>query len=206
MDITQQYLLDLQTYHPRKAADQEKFNETHTEVFKEFKKIVNISFYETKKIVKQIPTTERNKNLYATLLNGMVCGKMAKAFPDKCKFVDNGRIGCVMSGTIAYFKKLNSKHKPSHAVTKKSLALERNLSVPYKNEETVIWMGYTVTKDWSLVTGLYATYLKDDIQQWKTDILDLLSKENKKVKISTPISPAIATLKDASVEKKKASK
>jgi hypothetical protein len=91
---------------------------------------------------------------------------------------------------------------PHHVISTNSLALESNLQ-PHGcadcQRESVIWLGYTVSKDKSRIVGIYATHGNGD-KSWFTDLYEWSGK-NQSVEmptytpIETPVEPALRTHK-----------
>ena len=197
-----QFTFDFQDYVPRKTANQKLIEAEFKDVFTAFVATVEQSFREAKRTFNGIKPMKRGRNLFAELLNGNICGSMYDQFPNQCKRVKHGRMACVINGTVAFFKNLYDNHRPKRKETLNSIALEENIQPKHCTEQSVIWFGYTVSKDKSCITGIYVNHLNNDPKKsWEIDLYDwIVTKDIDKISIE-PISENEPALKKRKQQK-----
>lgn len=200
--MSNQLKLNFSNLDPRKFTLESEFEATHGDLLNEFDKLVTQAFKEAKYFLKDIPLHCRGRNLKAELLNGLVCGKILEKFPDKAIFSKYKRIGYQASGILTHFKKLNNKLRPNHNETNNSFLLESNQQLKNENEGSIVWLGYTVKRDWSCILKTYAICLGQAKNiKW---IIDLKERNIMKNNISLvkPITESEPVLK-TNISKKK---
>lgn len=106
------------------------------------------------------------------MMSGFVIGKLIDCFGLKMSRDSTGRHYFSKDGEWRlYFKKLNSKtYLPENIETKHVAGLNRQLSFEFEDRSSVVYIGYTVTKEYDYITGYHAVYIKDSVIVWRSSL------------------------------------
>jgi hypothetical protein len=172
-------LFDVSKFESRKMAAQEEFEELHKEDMKEFLKIFQEAFEMTKAESKSKARHFKNKNYNANVMNGNIAGLLLERFPNEVKEGPNDRVMFSRNGKFCiYFKKLDDRKMPSNVRTDYVELVAFQKTLPGGDKMPIVFVGYTVSDDWSELTGVYAVYIQGKKREWVTIISDSNSDDS----------------------------
>lgn len=165
-------LFDFTKFERRKTLEQQEFEQNNKQLLIDFKNSVPECLKDLhKKIFASIEPIDQDKNLPATAMNGFLSGQFKRKYPHYCYKATKQRFKLYIGDVSIYIKKLDEKSKlPSNIPTDESLKIFNQLTDSDSDDGCNIFLGYTVTDDWSRITGIYAVCLKGDVLLWKTDL------------------------------------
>ncbi len=199
MQTKVQLTLDFGNYEKRSPASRDQFIQTYSHILESFVLETKKAFDIMTSKVGDIPPIEIEPRLRAVMLNGMICGRMMRLYPDFCMRRKFKRASFMMGDMNTFIKKLDNRLLPGNALSKYNLALRKQLTPPNEEANAVIWMGYTVDEYWMRLNGFHVVYVVDNTVLWDLDIEDHLAfgdgdDQLPKVPVS-PIAPVEPKLK-----------
>lgn len=189
MNTTVQLTFDFGSYGKRMAAGEDQFLKNYEGVLENFVDQSQIAFASMSEYVKHIPPLEIEPRLRAVMLNGMICGRMMRLYPDTCRRREYNRASFLIGGVETFIKKLDENLLPSNAISKHNLALRKQLAAPNGADNAVLWMGYTIDENWKRITGFYVANILEEKVQWSIDIEDYLRDRNNDQNAGLPVQP-----------------
>lgn len=165
-------LFDFTKFEKRKTAQQSEFENSNRELIIDFKNFTYTSFKNLhKKILSVIEPIDQDKNLYAVVMSGFLRGQFLRTYPHYCYKATSQRFKLFIDNTSVYIKKLDSKTKlPSNIPTDESLMIYNQLTNSESDLGCNIFLGYTVSDDWSQLLGIYATCIEGEKIIWISDL------------------------------------
>jgi hypothetical protein len=159
----------------RKHADQRKFETSFREEIPEFIVCTKQAFERMKGLRSGIEPYARDRNLNAVLMSGFLRSELHKCFGSRIRMDHTGRFYFSKDREwILYFKKLNPRtYLPDNIETKHVAGLHQQLAFNLTETSPIIYIGYTVTKDWDYLTGYHAVYSRDSAVIWRSSLDDL---------------------------------
>lgn len=198
-------LFDFSKFEKRKTNDQSEFEKSNTQLLIDFKNFVPICFQNLhKKILSVIEPIDQDKNLNATVMSGYLKGQFIRKYPHYCSKATKQRFKLNVNSTYIYIKKLDKKTKvPSNIPTKESLMIYNQLTNSTSDTGCNIFLGYTVTNDWSMIKGIYAVCIEGENVLWMTDLKNFGDAELTPVVILKP-KPIAPKVKEGAKKKTRA--
>ena len=172
------YLFSKNQIFDRKHADQKRFEIAFSEEIPLFVSSIDNAFERMKSHRSEIQPYCRDRNLSAVLMSGFLRGELYDCFGLKILRDATGRYYFSKDKEwILYFKKLNSKtYLPENIETKHVAGLNQQLSIDFEDRSSVIYIGFTVTKEYDYITGYHAVYSRNGEVIWRSS-LDGLSSQ-----------------------------
>jgi hypothetical protein len=166
-----QLLFDLSKFERRITPSQQEFEEKNMELLLAFKGFVPQCFKEMHGILSIIEPTAQDKILPAVLMSGLLRGKFIKNYPENCRKATKKRFKLIGGNyEWLYVKKLDRRKRPSNIATKSSLLILNQRSTSKQDKSPNVFLGYTVSSDWSEYTGVYAVCIEGSEILWLSDI------------------------------------
>lgn len=187
-------LFDFSKFDKRKTASQQEFEEQNKQLLIDYKNEVPESFKKLhQRVLAAIEPIDQDKNLCAVVMSGYLTGFFKRKYPHYCGKATKQRFKLCISNTNVYIKKLDEKSKlPSNIPTDESLKIHFQLT-DSTDKECNIFLGYTVSEDWSILTGTYALCIEGEEKIWISDLSGLDSDNLSPVVTMkpTPIAPKV---------------
>ena len=167
-------LFDFSKFEKRKTPDQKQFEAANKQLLIDFKNFVPVCFKNLhKKVLSSIEPIDQDKNLHAVVMSGFLKGQFIRKYPHYCFKATKQRFKLCIDYTNVYIKKLDEKKKlPSNIPTDESLMIYNQLTDTDKDKSANVFLGYTVTDDWSQITGIYALCIEGEEIIWISDLKD----------------------------------
>lgn len=174
----------------RTTADQDEFILNHKELLIEVVSVFNKSMDMMLAEKSHHPPKYRDKTWAATTLNGFVVGLMRDKYPREMK-KEGGNFCFLGKRAILKFKKLDNHYLPGNVRTDKANLERTQMALFDEPGWPIIYLGYTVNKSFTEITGCYAVCLDDwERIRWICD-LDEIARQNNSGKILPIVSPIL---------------
>jgi hypothetical protein len=207
MKTNVQYLFDMHKLLRRPTPDQGRFEEANFEFLKEFVECSYDGFEQTKIEAREKPPLSMNFSWFAHNMNGNVLAAVARDYPEAIKYTGRHNYSINLPPNYeCYIKKLKEGSLlPSYNHSVTSSAMCDMLATPTQKLTSVIFIGYTLDKNNSAVTGCYAVCIKGNEKIWVSDLTCLRRPQIGVANTSTPITPNLyLEVRPREVKKKKA--
>lgn len=169
-----QYLFEMNKLLVRPTPEQSDYEFKNLEVLKSFELAVNKGFEQTLIDSKGKDPLSMNFSWFSNTMNGNVLAAFARLHPTLVRPTGRKNHCIIMHGTYeCYIKKLNKGLVPSYNHSDTTEAMVQQMALPDQDPRPVIFLGYTLNKDNSMVTGVYAVCIKGSDRVWVTDITSL---------------------------------
>lgn len=197
-------LFDFSKFEKRKTANQQAFEMANRQLLIDFKQFVNVSFKQLhQKVLTVIAPLDQDKNLKAVVMSGYLAGQLKRKYPLYCGLATPQRFKLWIDGVSVYIKKLDEKNKlPSNIPTDESLKIYNQLADDNEDKGCNIFLGYTVSDDWSRITGIYLVCIEGEERIWMTDLTNFGEDQASPVIPMTP-KPIAPQIKVGAKRKKK---
>lgn len=190
-------LFDCAKFEKRKTSDQKSFEMANRELLIDYKNFVPNCFKKLhKNVLAAIEPIDQDKNLPAVVMSGYLAGEFKRKYPHYCTKATRKRFKLYIDYTNVYVKKLDARTKlPSNIPTDEALMILNNLTDTNADNGGNIFLGYTVSDDWSRIKGIYAVCIEGDKIVWISDLTNF--GEEEKAPVITlkpkPIAPKVKT-------------
>ena len=156
--------------------DQSEFEAALSEELGVFSRIIDESFEMMLKEKARKNPRFLDRSWEAITMSGNIKGLLHSYYPDFLKADGCGRSYFKNDKKyILLFKKLNDRKLPSNIQTINSRKLYGQYAFNFEVPNPIIFIGYTATDSWELITGKYAVCIKNDRLIWCSDIMNQTS-------------------------------
>jgi hypothetical protein len=179
-----QFLFDPTKYERIKSPTQKQFEKANLDIMLACLSIVKDAFHKLHTLIFPLfKPGEMDKNQPAISMISFMKQGFIRLHPSFCRRATRSRFKLITpTDEYIYIKKLNEKKRPSNVRTKANdLILFQIANSIAKHKYPNVFFGYTVTPDYSKLTGIYAVCISGKDLVWYSDLNTLYNKAQAKL-------------------------